>query len=206
MTLERWRELMDAWSFPTNQATFDALRKAYSGKGRHYHSTEHVAACLRHLDDGSSRLESPREVEIAIWFHDAIYKPFASDNEEKSADWAASFLAEHGASREEVDRVHRLVRVTDHKTPTRTEDEAILVDIDLAILSADPPAYDLYEQDVRKEYRLVPGFLYRKKRAEILRSFLERPEIYPSGIFPEEAETQARQNLARAVAGLEDRA
>ncbi|MBK1873926.1 MULTISPECIES: HD domain-containing protein [Marinobacter] len=206
MDNDRWAQLMGTWGFAPHQETYDSLITAYSGKGRHYHTLEHISACLRHLDNCSALLDHPREVELAFWFHDAIYKPLSSKNELESADWAASFLAESGASAEEIDRVHRLIMVTEHDAPTQSRDESILVDIDLSILGTSPETYEIFEQGVRKEYRLVPSFIYRKKRAAVLRGFMERPQIYTSGIFPEARERQARENLSNAVSKLEGRA
>ena len=202
MNAERWSRLMGAWGFEPNSATFDALLAAYSEKGRHYHTAEHVSACLRHLDRCLTTLEYPKEVEIALWFHDAIYKPLSSNNEKASADWAASFLLKHGATDAEVTRVHRLIMVTEHNAPTQSNDEQVLVDIDLSILGADSVTYELFESGVRKEYKLVPFSIYRKKRAEILRGFLEREEIYKSGCFPAEMERRAKENLSGAIKKL----
>lgn len=202
MTFDRWLRLMEAWGFARNEDTCRSLLAAYSEKGRHYHGQEHVSACLRHLDTCLDRVEQPREVELALWFHDAIYKPFANDNERKSANWAASFLTDNGASEDAVARVRALVMATRHSAPTTTNDESILVDIDLAILGADPQTYDLFERGVRSEYRFVPRFVYRKKRAEVLRSFLERPRIYQNEPFFSQREGQARGNLRNAIAKL----
>ncbi|MEM6819174.1 MAG: N-methyl-D-aspartate receptor NMDAR2C subunit [Pseudomonadota bacterium] len=206
MTTERWLRLMKAWGFEANPQTFDALVDGYSGKGRHYHTAKHVSACLEHLDAYLDQVENPREVKIAPWFHDAIYKPLSSKNEKESADWAASFLSENGAKGTEVSRVHRLIMVTEHNAPTQTADEAVLVDIDLSILGAIPATYDMFERAVRKEYKLVPSFLYRKKRAEVLRGFLAREKIYTSGCFPPDFERQARENLLNAITTLEGNA
>lgn len=202
MTAERWSALMEAWAFGENRPTYEALVAAYSEPGRHYHTLEHISACLGHLDDCIEKLASPREVEIALWFHDAIYKPFRSDNEQQSAEWASSFLGECGAAPEEIERVYDLIMATAHDAPTQTKDEAILIDIDLSILGAEPSVYDIFERGVRKEYRLVPSIVFRKKRAEILQGFLDRPSIYTSGIFTEDVERRARQNLANAILEL----
>lgn len=202
---DRWLRLMAAWSFQPNRETFEALRSAYSEPGRHYHTCEHVSACLGHLDDCLARVEHPREVEVALWFHDAVYRPLSRRNERDSADWAAAFLSENGAPRAEVARVHRLIGVTAHAGPARTVDEAVIVDIDLAILGADPAMYDRFENGIRREYRRVPFCIYRRKRARVLREFLERQAIYTSGCFSAAMERQARENLSRTVAVLEGR-
>jgi predicted metal-dependent HD superfamily phosphohydrolase len=206
MILDRWLTLMGLWGFGRSEETFNSLMSAYTGKGRHYHSQEHLAACLRHLDSCISQVAKPREVELALWFHDSVYRPFSGGNEQKSADWAASFLSENGATGEEVARVHRLIMVTEHNAPTQTKDESILVDIDLSILGADPQTYDLYERGVRNEFKLVPLFMYNKMRAEVLTSFLERPSIYQNEPFATEREHQAKENLRNAISHLVGRA
>ncbi|MEX0916377.1 MAG: hypothetical protein WDZ60_10810, partial [Wenzhouxiangellaceae bacterium] len=83
MNIERWLRLMDAWEFGVNRETFESLKAAYSENGRHYHTADYISACLRHLDGCADELTFPREVEIALWFHDEIYKPHSSKNEKK---------------------------------------------------------------------------------------------------------------------------
>ncbi|MDX1456742.1 MAG: hypothetical protein R3276_04080 [Marinobacter sp.] len=203
MTLERWHRLMDTWSFRSNEDTFHVLLNAYSEPGRHYHSVAHVDACLYHLDRCTAALDHPEEVELALWFHDAVYKPLATGNEQKSADWAYNFLLDNAAGQEKAARVHRLIMVTEHNAPTCTTDESILVDIDLAILGSTPDIYDVFERGVRQEYCLVPQLLYREKRMEVLRGFLDRDRIYHNEPFTSEREELARKNLASAIARLE---
>ena len=197
---------MGSFGFDENEAIFHSLVSAYSENHRHYHTLTHVADCLRHFDTCAAQINEPREVEVALWFHDAIYNPLSGRNERKSADWAASFLSTNSATDELVARVHRLIMVTKHDAPTHTSDEAILVDIDLAILGEDAATYSMFEQTVRKEYQIIPIFLYRKKRAEVLRGFLERPFIYRNEPFKSEREQQARINLANAISNLTGRA
>jgi predicted metal-dependent HD superfamily phosphohydrolase len=86
MSLDRWLQLMKRWGFSDNEETFSSLVASYSEKGRHYHTQEHVTTCLRHLDRCVSDIDEPREVELTLWFHDAIYKPLSGDNEKESAD------------------------------------------------------------------------------------------------------------------------
>lgn len=193
---------MQAWGFNPNHATYARLMDAYSKKGRYYHTQAHVTACLLHLDSCVSAVACPREVELALWFHDAIYAPLSAKNEKKSADWASSFLSENGVSAQVITRVYRLIMVTQHNAPTRTKDESILVDIDLSILGADPETYEVFEQQVRKEYRVIPWFLFQKKRAALLQGFLDRSNIYNNDPFSTEREQQARENLSNAISKL----
>ena len=162
---------MSAFGFGANENTFHSLSEAYSEKHRHYHTGEHVQACLKHLDVCAAQAEHPIEIEIALWFHDAIYRPLSSNNERKSADWASTFLLANSAPPEVAARVHRLIMVTEHNVAIHTKDESILVDIDLSILGADAKTYDEFEKAVRLEYRIIPMFIYRRKRAAVLHNF-----------------------------------
>jgi predicted metal-dependent HD superfamily phosphohydrolase len=201
MTLERWLSLMEAWGLPPGEETWRELVAAYGQKHRHYHTGAHIDACLRHLDACAQALDQPHEVELALWFHDAVYSPLSSKNERRSADWARTFLARRRAPPEAIGRVVDLVMATRHEATTRTKDESFLVDIDLSILGAEPPVYEAFEQAIRKEYRHVPAALYRAGRARLLGRFLARPRIYRNLPFTQR-ENQARANLARAVAQL----
>ena len=202
MKIDRWFRLMGDFGFDNNEGTFRSLLSAYSEKHRHYHTSEHVADCLRHLDTCVAQINEPLEVELALWFHDAVYNPLSGKNERKSANWAASFLSNNSAADELTAKVHRLILVTKHDAPPQTNDESILVDIDLAILGADAATYNVFEQAVRQEYQIIPVFLYRKKRAAVLRGFIERPFIYQNEPFKSECEQQARINLANAILNL----
>jgi predicted metal-dependent HD superfamily phosphohydrolase len=187
---------MDHWRFHQNAEAFAALVAAYSETARHYHTLEHLEACLGHLDSCAHLTDFFHEVELALWFHDAVYKPLSSENESKSAKWAESFLADNGASMEQISRVRSLVMATKHEQEPNTQDESILQDIDLSILGADPETYTDFEKGVRSEYRLVPSFIFRKKRADLLGRFLARPQIYQNEPFRSSLEAQARKNVA----------
>jgi predicted metal-dependent HD superfamily phosphohydrolase len=91
---------------------------------------------------------------------------------------------------------------TRHEALATMPDAQFVVDIDLSILGATEEAYSRFEENVRKEYRWVPSMIFRRKRAEILQSFLARPTIYSTKPFQARYEAQARRNLESAVAAL----
>lgn len=203
MFFGRWKVLMKAFGLSDNAETYEALIEAYSEKHRAYHTFEHIAACLRNLDAVRSELKYPYEVELALWFHDAVYKPFSSSNEKNSAIWTQEFFELNEFDQDDViERVYDLVMVTEHHGETSTNDERILLDIDLSILGAQPDIYDQFEKNVRHEYKRVPGLVFRKKRKAILSDFLHRDPIFHHPYFYERLEDQARINLEGAIARL----
>ena len=74
-------------------------------------------------------------------------------------------------------------------------------DIDLAILGDDPEKYDIYEENIRKEYSFVPLDVYQSARASILSDFLSRENIYHTSLI-KPREEMARDNLKRAIENL----
>jgi predicted metal-dependent HD superfamily phosphohydrolase len=178
------------------------LSRRYSEPHRSYHTLQHLAECLAALEPALGLAEHPGEVELALWFHDAVYDPRAEDNESRSADLAARALLDAGVPPEVADRVRGLILATRHAEPPATADEQILVDVDLSILGAPPPRFDEYERQVRREYAWAPDDLFRGGRRAILQGFLGRPHIYGTPHFREALEARARENLRRSIRGL----
>jgi len=187
---------------PAELETYAALEAAYSERYRYYHTVRHIDHCLAEFDLASNLAIEPAEVEIALWFHDAIYKPHAFNNEEASADWAERFLRRHSVEPSRIARIRAHILATRHASPATSSDSQLVVDVDLAILGTDEDTYREFEVNVRKEYEWVPGPIFRRKRAEILQSFLDRPCIYNTELFRDRYEAAARSNLVAAIAAL----
>ncbi|MDC6684803.1 hypothetical protein N4Q63_27415, partial [Leclercia adecarboxylata] len=65
------------------------LRTRYAEPQRAYHTWRHIAELLAFWDETQAEMHQPMAVLSAILFHDAIYEPFAKDNEARSADLLA---------------------------------------------------------------------------------------------------------------------
>lgn len=180
---------------------FSEIVAAYGQPQRHYHSQQHLSECLAHFDQVGHLAEHPGEVEIALWFHDAIYDVHGKDSEQQSADWAVRILAASGIGQPTLEHVESLIMATKHAAIPARPDEQLLTDIDLAILGAKPQRFAEYSEQVRAEYSWVPHFEYITKRKSILTAFLARPYIYSTNFFRERYEAQARANLESVVCG-----
>jgi len=177
---------------------FERLRDAYDEPQRAYHNAAHICDCLTQFDRARSSAERPDEIETAIWFHDVVYDTHAKDNEDRSADWADSDLANAGIPLDFRERIRQLILATKHDREPTTADERLLVDIDLSILGRDPDVFNAYDRAIRREYEWVPEAEFRVVRAKILEEFLDRTSVFRTVAF-QAFEEQARRNLERAV-------
>lgn len=193
---------MTAFGASGSAETYADLVAAYSEPHRHYHTAAHIDDCLAQLDRAPPVADAPHEVELALWFHDAVYKPTSSRNEVESSKWATRLLRSIGAPEGQQKRISAFILATKHDVEPEKGDASVVVDIDLSILGRNRQDYDLFEERVRKEYKWVPGALYRRKRIEVLESFLKRRTIYATQHFHGLYEAAARQNLERAIRGL----
>lgn len=201
--IERWRTTWRGLGVePADERLFEAVMARYAEPHRAYHTARHLDECFARLNAVTSLADHIYEVELALWFHDAVYEARRHDNEEQSASWAREAVLQAGLPIPVAGRVHDLILATKHDAVPATPDAALLVDIDLTILAAPIERFDEYERQVRQEYSWVPGFLFRRKRREILQAFLARPYIYSTEHFRMFCEALARANLERSIRSL----
>ena len=206
--LDRWLALVarvlesETPGHDAGRAVFDDLYARYTAADRRYHDIHHIDNCLQLFDSVRALASRPDAIELAIWFHDAIYDSHKSDNEASSASLADCALMQLGVQRATRQFVCDLILATQHNAPPVDPDAALLVDIDLSILGQSASMFDAYEAGVRFEYAWAADSAFRAGRSKVLQSFLDRPRIYTTDYFSDAFETAARQNLRRSLAIL----
>lgn len=203
--IERWHATWDALGAARSSALnalYGELQDRYAEPHRAYHTGQHLDECFAHFDIYVAASEQapqhPAEIELALWFHDAIYDR-KGDNEGRSADWARDAALAAGIAPDAAARVHELILCTRHAAEPPPGDAQVLVDVDLSILAAPAPRFAEYEGQIRREYGWVPGFVFRRERRRVLQGFLDRPRIYATPCFHDRLEQAARANLAAAL-------
>lgn len=194
--IQRWNALMRSLGAPheVQSGGLDDLLRRYGEPHRSYHTLFHLEALFQALEPHP--VQEQAALELAVWFHDAVYDPTRTDHEEQSAALAARALEPLG--RGLTRRVSGMVLATKHH---RSDDPTtrLLLDADLSILGAEEAVYRRYSRAIRQEYAWVPEELYRAGRARVLEGFLRRERIYQTEPF-RRLEEAARQNLAEELA------
>lgn len=200
-----WDQFSKPFPAPRKRQVGAAVMRRYQGRGRHYHTLEHIGTMLRLCDEYERQLKKPQIVRTAIWFHDAVYNSRRRDNEDKSYDLCIEmthrlgWIVIDGAGMILATKRHSLDKVA----RGMEHDTAWFLDFDLAVLGSDPAAYDAYAQAIRREYAWVKAGEYAAGRAKVLRAFLERPYVFFNKELRGRWEQQAQVNLLRELSRYE---
>ena len=182
----------------TPQAMYAELEDLYSDPVRHFHTAEHVSDCLVHFDNVAAMLLDRDAVELALWFHDAIYEPGAADNERRSAKLFVARTA--GVDDLLRRRVCALVLATRHAGHVQGHDRRFMVDIDLAGFGAPWDEFMAKGTELRNEYAAQSDECYYAAQLLFLKRLRERRQFFTTAYFRDRYEATAQENLRRLVA------
>lgn len=199
-----WARTLSGDESTAAKTVYERLIELYGEPHRHYHTLNHIRHCLREFDRAAALMDDPDAVEMALWFHDAIYQPGAGDNERRSADlfrqWADGCV--DPVFRQRVDD---LVMATVHRELPGWRDAGFVVDIDLSSFGL---PWETFERDgrlIRAEFPEVADDQYYRGHLRFLVALQDRPTVFSTEFFQQRYEEVARENLARIIAGLRAR-
>jgi predicted metal-dependent HD superfamily phosphohydrolase len=187
-----------------SKAVMHGLRMRYGEAHRRYHVWSHIETLLKLKAWCADDVFNHQAVELAIYFHDAIYEPGEDDNEKRSADLMRAVLEKEAAPVNlEVARALILATAT-HEVPETLEkpvksDCAVFLDMDLAVLGAAPDVFDAYEAAIREEFIALSDTQWASGRRKFLLAMLDRKTIYLTPRFRNTYEQQAQDNLENAL-------
>jgi predicted metal-dependent HD superfamily phosphohydrolase len=143
---------------------------------------------------------NPAVLTIAAAAHDVVYDGCPGVDERRSASWASRWLARAGVGEAHVARVVELVLATAaHSAPAGDLAAWVVPDADLAVLGAEPAAYDRYRMAVREEYAALDEAAWRKGRTAVMSGLLARDRLYGTRGGRRRREARARANIAREL-------
>jgi predicted metal-dependent HD superfamily phosphohydrolase len=183
---------------------FARLAELYGEPHRHYHTLDHIWRCLAEFDRAAELMDEPDAVEMALWFHDAIYWPGATDNEWRSAALFLQWSDGH-ADPAFRHRVRDLVMATTHCQPPDRGDAEFVVDIDLSSFGLPWEACERDGRLIRAEFAGIADDQYYPGHLRFLRALQDKPTIFHTEFFQQCYEPVAHENLARIIGGLRAR-
>ncbi|MEX2289352.1 MAG: metal-dependent phosphohydrolase [Mycobacteriales bacterium] len=201
LLLQPWTDLLG--DSPEVRQQGRALLARYAEPHRRYHDRRHLSEVLEALQSSTAGVAAPAPVLCAAYWHDAVYDPTRTDNEERSAGLAATVLGRLGLAAEDVAEVVRLVLLTATHDPAAGDDSgALLCDADLAVLASPPARYRAYAEAVRREYVHLDDGAFRSGRVAVLGRLAARPRLFTGERAHRRWDAVARRNLHDELARL----
>lgn len=193
-----------ARTLPTEPELGKELLGLWSQEHRYYHDRVHLLSVLEAVDrlGGKLSAEELMLLQLAAWFHDAVYQGTAED-EFKSAVLARERL-DSVLSARAVSTVSDLILLTAGHNPKESDRLGqILCDADLEVLARPEPAYQRYAHAIYQEYAHLPRHVLAEGRSRILTALLEKATIYASAAGRDLWESAARSNVSRELEHLQ---
>jgi predicted metal-dependent HD superfamily phosphohydrolase len=194
-------------SYTNNQRLIDELwneiEKAYSNPKRHYHTLNHLENVLEQLLCVKSKINDWDTILFTLFYHDIVYKASKSDNEEQSAIVADERMKKLVMPDEIIIKCKNQIFATKSHLQQSDSDTNYFTDADLSVLGQEWSSYELYFNQVRKEYAIYPDFLYNPGRKKVLNHFLAMERILKTDYFFDKLEEKAKNNLKKELEFLE---
>jgi predicted metal-dependent HD superfamily phosphohydrolase len=197
-----WQRCVTSPTSTNPAGVYRTLHGYYSEPWRRYHTLSHLRHCLGEFDEVAHLVDSPEQVEVALWFHDAIYVLDGRDNEARSVELFNRLMGPAVSTRF-AERVAQLIMATCHCEPPATGDERYMVDIDLASFGLPWNAFVRDSEKVRTEAAHRNDDEFYACQLPFLRRLMSRPHFYGTPYYRRKYEERARENLSRKIAELD---
>ncbi len=178
---------------------WNEINTCYAEPHRHYHTILHLNNFLKELAGIRTKLENREAVLFALYYHDSIYNPLRSDNEERSAIVARERMEEISVPGFIIRAAVSCIMATRSHEVNDSPDVNYFTDADLSVLGRAPDIYKAYSNNIRKEYWEYPDALYCRGRKKVLSDFLQMTRIFKTDFFYSKYEEQARINIKAEI-------
>jgi predicted metal-dependent HD superfamily phosphohydrolase len=182
---------------------FQTMCDHYTVGSRFYHSLSHPAhlfdVYIRHIHEGHLRYSNA--VNLAIWWHDAVYDATAQygENEQRSANLMVEATRNFEPA-EDIELAENLIMCTIEHLPDTDSpyflEQATMIDLDLYGLSYTWDWYWENSRNVRRDFGHLADQSWLAGRLEWLHKF-QRRKIFHG--FAQPYEDKAKANIKREL-------
>jgi predicted metal-dependent HD superfamily phosphohydrolase len=166
------QELLDKWNIKLN---YNILLSMWNESHRAYHNQNHLLDLIEQINENKSKFESQKDYEkmvLCALFHDCVYDPMRSDNEEKSAEFFMNCCQEK--NQDILDIKQMILDTKTHEATTPLSEK--FNELDMNIVERDFNQLLEWERGIREEYKAY-GDMYKMGRLQFLENLLDK---YPN--------------------------
>ena len=166
------QEILDKYNIKID---YNLLLSMWNESHRYYHNQNHLIDVIEKINEIKTSLTEKEydKLIITALFHDIVYNPNRSDNEEKSAQ----FLLESSVDKnnQDIQEIKQIILDTkDHNPKTKLSEK--FCKIDMSIVEEDFEKLLEWEKGINQEYKSF-GPLYKEGRLKFLESLIDN---YPT--------------------------
>jgi len=163
------QELLDKWNIKLD---YNTLLSMWNESHRHYHNQNHLLDLINQINEKKNSFDSQSDYEkmvLCALFHDCVYDPMRSDNEEKSAEFFENCCQEKNTDTQEIKQM--ILDTKTHESSTRLSEE--FNQLDMNIVERDFDELLEWENGIEFEYKAY-GEMYKMGRLQFLESLLDK--------------------------------
>jgi predicted metal-dependent HD superfamily phosphohydrolase len=167
------QQLLDKWNI---KCDINTVLSMWNESHRSYHSLNHLNDLISQINENKSKF-SEKEYEklmLSAIFHDIVYDPSSSTNEENSAEFLMECVVDK--SNEDILEVRQMI--LDTKTHNSTTNlSKSFNNYDMNIVERDFDQLLDWEKGISEEFSVYPKEQYKEGRLKFLESLLDK---YPN--------------------------
>ena len=164
------QEILDKWKIKID---YNILLSRWNESHRHWHNQSHLVDMLSQINEYRQHLDSQKDYEklvLCALFHDIVYDPSKSNNEEMSAEF---FFNSCEDKNEDVLDIRQMI--LDTKThESNTQLSKIFNKLDMNIVERDYEDLLEWEEGIYGEYKIFGNEDYKKGRLSFLENLLDK--------------------------------
>jgi len=163
------QELLDKWNIKLD---YNTLLSMWNESHRHYHNQNHLLDLITQINENKSQFKSQKEYEkmiLCALFHDCVYDPMRSDNEEKSAEFFENCCQEKNSDTQQIKQM--ILDTKTHESTTTLSEK--FNHLDMNIVERDFEQLLEWETGIGQEYKAY-GEMYKVGRLHFLESLLDK--------------------------------
>lgn len=165
------QEIFNKWNI---KCDINTVLSMWNESHRHYHTLDHLNDILEMIEnDKESYTEKEYEkLVITALFHDCVYDPMKSDNEEKSADFFEQCCVDKNADTNEIGNM--ILETKTHQSNSKLS--KAFIDYDMDIINRDYDSLLEWEKGIYGEFKVYGNEAYKFGRLKFLESLLDKKE------------------------------
>lgn len=164
------QEILDKWKIKID---YNTLLSMWNESHRHWHNQSHLVDLFSQINESKIQMSSQIDYEklvLAALFHDIIYDPSKSNNEEMSADFFIGLC--HEVNQDILDVKQMILDTKNHVSNTRLS--KIFNSFDMNIVERGYDSLLEWEKGIWGEYEIFGKDEYKKGRLSFLEGLLDK--------------------------------